>query len=567
MNATRGELSKLQEAIAAGRDLMPLREAIAERQAKDEGREPKPPSDGEFYWHPNKSRLALRVYNSGRGIWLVKYRNRRGLEKTEPIGNATVLTLSFAENAAKRVLGHVALGQDPAGARQELRARPKISVQKLCEDFFAEKESDSAAEREIDPKTLYQYRNLAKNHLGALAQLQADEVTDRDIGLRTKEIDANGKHVALAQHFRAMLGTVFDWAMEGHLLKLTANPVRSAWRRKTKKQRGQTKAKAISIENLGAIWRGCEKLATIPPTFKGNVWGAGTTVAANSIRADNALLTLAEAERQSGISKPILDRAVKTGELKVIMRRQLPQAEHPLKIKRGYHRRTYLVAASELRRFAATRGPQIRSPHFEYSVVVRLLMLFGGRYMEMGGLRWSEIDLDKGTVKIPEIAPDGHRRTKTGDLTIFLPQAAIDLIKTVKPVSGRDCLFGGDRTTLTAAGKSTGLLQNHWLKKHLDQAIAEIDGAPIQKWKIHWLRHSFTTHLNEMGVDPRIIEAITNHKGAQVTAMMGRYNHAEYAATVRQVLKTWAQHLRNAADRVETDTSNVTQLSAFQGGK
>src|SRR5262249_62010717 len=86
------------------------------------GHPPTPASDGEFYWHP-KMRLALRLYNSGNAIWIVKYRNKRGLERSHKIGNAAVLNLTFAEDAAKKVLAKVALGEDPAGGRQEQRAR------------------------------------------------------------------------------------------------------------------------------------------------------------------------------------------------------------------------------------------------------------------------------------------------------------------------------------------------------------------------------------------------------------------------------------------------------------
>src|SRR5215813_1051259 len=108
MNKTRAELVTMQQAIAAGHP-------------------PTPPSDGEFYWHP-KMRLGLRLYNSGRGTWLVKYRNDRGLEKTHKIGDASVLNVSLAENAAKKVVGKVALGEDPVGDRQQKRARPTKTV-------------------------------------------------------------------------------------------------------------------------------------------------------------------------------------------------------------------------------------------------------------------------------------------------------------------------------------------------------------------------------------------------------------------------------------------------------
>jgi hypothetical protein len=91
------------------------------------------------------------------------------------------------------------------------------------------------------------------------------------------------------------------------------------------------------------------------------------------------------------------------------------------------------------------------------------------------------------------------------------------------------------------------------------EELIEIDGAPLRKWKVHWLRHSFTTHLNEIGEDPRIIEAATNHLTAeQISAMHSRYNHARYAKSMREMLTRWAQRVRNAADGVETiDDSTV----------
>jgi integrase len=127
----------------------------------------------------------------------------------------------------------------------------------------------------------------------------------------------------------------------------------------------------------------------------------------------------------------------------------------------------------------------MRSPQFEYSIVIRLLILLGGRYSEMGGLRWSELEkLDAGILHIKTKTAEGHRRIKSKhgkkkDLTIYLPQVAIDLIKSVPETPGRDCLFGNGRTELTSTGKTPGLLQPSLIKEQLDELIAQIDGAPL----------------------------------------------------------------------------------------
>jgi integrase len=443
---TTAELKELQELIAAGRA-------------------PKPARDGEIKWHPKISGLGLRLYNSGNGTWVVQYRNENGRTKRHKGGNAAVTNLRFAEDWGKRVLRQVGGGEDPQDTRESARTKPSLTLRKLIDLYFEAQVVLIAhrAQNALSPKTLYTYRQLAKHHLVELAQLQADEITPKQITRRIKAVDQNGKHPALAQHFRAMLGSVYRWAMDDPEFDIDANPVKASWRPMTKEQSGE----ALTMEELGAIWRACEKLATVPPRFKGNPWGAAAPVAAKSVRADDTLISLREAERQTGITKPILDRAVKAGELKVILRRDLRTPEDPIKIKQGYHRRTYLITAGELRRFAATRSPLMRSPQFEYSIIIRLLILLGGRYSEMGGLRRSELEkLDAGVLHIKTKTAEGHRRIKSKrgkkkDLTIYLPQVAIDLIKSVPETPGRDCLFGNGRTELTSTGKGTGLLQNH----------------------------------------------------------------------------------------------------------
>jgi integrase len=575
MNKTRPELVTMQLAIAAGHP-------------------PTPASDGEFYWHP-KMRLGLRLYNSGNAIWIVKYRNARGLERSHKIGNAAVLNLTFAEDAAKKVLGKVALGEDPAGDRQKQRARPRLTVRAMCFRYIDEMSRSKA----MSPGTVYSYRGYARNQLGALANLQADELSRADISNRMREIidEPPGKRGKpgggpnVAHHLRSMLGTVYKMAMKDGLID--ENPVEGTRRPEVAIK---TPGQALTIDELGAIWRACETMAeTSAARFKGNVRGGEKPTPANSIRADTVLMTRAEAARQSGLSKQIIWDAIKTGKIKTVWRRDMPD-EHPIKIRQGYHRRTYLITAAEMRRFTEQRHGQMRSPHFEYSVIIRLLILTGARYSEMGGLRWSEIlDLHAGVIHIKTFARDGRRRLKSRggkpkDLELYLPQLAVDILKTVEKRPGCDTLFGNvERRSAAPRAKRhrlesveqraqeavpllgrSGLIQNAGFKKELDQTIAA-SGDTVRPWRIHWLRHSFSTRLDEdMGVDLRIIRAITNHLsqkqrdrmwgGEDEPGMHRRYTHSKYPVQQRRVLTAWAQRIRNAADRVEVPAANVSQF-------
>jgi integrase len=571
MNKTRAELVTMQHAIAAGHP-------------------PTPASDGEFYWHP-KMRLGLRLYKSGRATWIVKYRNARGLGRNYKIGNADVLNVSFAEDAAKKVLAKVHLGEDPVGDRQKERARPRLTVRAMCFRYLDE----MAQSRAKAPRTVGNYRRHARNHLGALANLQADELSRADISNRIREIldqppgkqwkPGGGPNVAHV--LRSMLNTVYNMAMKDGLMD--ENPVEGTRRPEVAIR---TPGQSLTLDELAAIWRACETMAeTSTARFKGNARGGGKPTPANSIRADTVLMTLTEAARQSGVSRKIIWDAIRDGKIKAALRRDMPD-EHPLKIRQGYHRRTYLISAAELRRFTEQRHGQMRSPRFEYSVIIRLLILTGARYSEMGDLRWSEIvDLDKGHIHIKTFAEDGRRRLKSRggkakDLVLYLPQLAVDILKTVEPRPGCDTLFGNSerrsyRSRRRPAAKAppaaevplmgrSGLVQNAELKKELDQTIAA-SGDTVRPWVIHWLRHSFSTRLDEdMGVDLRLIRAITNHLspkqmdrmwgGENEPGMHQRYTHSKYPDEQRRVLNAWAQRIRNAADRVEVAATNVAQF-------
>src|SRR5262249_49792059 len=71
-------------------------------------------------------------------------------------------------------------------------------------------------------------------------------------------------------------------------------------------------------------------------------------------------------------------------------------------------------------------------------------------------------------------------------------------------------------------------------KRRLDAA------SGVSNWKIHHLRHSFSTHLNELGVHPHIVERILAHK---IPGVAGVYNHALYMQETKTALELWEAEL------------------------
>jgi integrase len=163
----------------------------------------------------------------------------------------------------------------------------------------------------------------------------------------------------------------------------------------------------------------------------------------------------------------------------------------------------------------------------DYGKIVRLLLLTGARRQEIGGLRWNELDLDRGLWALPK------ERAKNGRaLLLPLPQMALDIIATVPERVGRDHLFGE-----RAASGFT-----HWglSKSGLDKRLA----GKVAEWKLHDLRRTAATLMADLGVQPHVIEAVLNHYGGFRAGVSGTYNRSPYEREMRAALALWADHVR-----------------------
>jgi len=161
----------------------------------------------------------------------------------------------------------------------------------------------------------------------------------------------------------------------------------------------------------------------------------------------------------------------------------------------------------------------------DFGKIVRLLILLGGRRQEVGGMRWSELNLDAGIWVLPaERAKNGRAHT------VALPPMALNIIRST-PASARDQLFG-DRA---------GVGFSNWTKcKHrLDQRL----GA-VKPWKLHDIRRSVATGMADAGVAPHAIEQILNHQSGHKRGPAGIYNRSSYEREVRAALALWADHIR-----------------------
>jgi integrase len=154
--------------------------------------------------------------------------------------------------------------------------------------------------------------------------------------------------------------------------------------------------------------------------------------------------------------------------------------------------------------------------------IVKLLLLTGCRADEVGGLRWSEIDPEQGTLTLP---PERTKNKRTHTLT--LPLLALDIIRSVERHDGRDFLFGKWADGYTSWAKQKTL----------------IEPLGLAHWTIHDLRRTAATHMAEIGIEPHIIEAVLNHVSGHKGGIKGVYNRASYAPQMKMALARWADHI------------------------
>jgi integrase len=168
-----------------------------------------------------------------------------------------------------------------------------------------------------------------------------------------------------------------------------------------------------------------------------------------------------------------------------------------------------------------------------FGTIIRLLILLAARRGEVGGMRWSELDLERGVWALPAA------RSKNGRAhSLPLPPLALSIIESVPRRADRDQLFG--------SRSSDGL--THWhAKAELDRRLA----GRVQPWRLHDLRRSAATRMADLGVQPHIIEALLNHYSGHRAGVAGTYNRSPYEREVKAALALWADHVQALVDGTE----------------
>jgi integrase len=142
-----------------------------------------------------------------------------------------------------------------------------------------------------------------------------------------------------------------------------------------------------------------------------------------------------------------------------------------------------------------------------WSVLFRLALLTGQRSREeIGGMLWSEIDVEARTWQVPA------KRSKNGKAhTVNLSALALAQLQGLARV--------GDRVFPAMTSFSRA-------KEKIDAEIAKT--GPIEPWVTHDLRRTATTLMAQIGVPPHVADKVLNHTGGTIRTVAATYNRFSY---------------------------------------
>lgn len=198
---------------------------------------------------------------------------------------------------------------------------------------------------------------------------------------------------------------------------------------------------------------------------------------------------------------------------------------------------TFLSAAELGRIGAALADVEASGANPSALAIIRLLAFTGARKSEIATLRWREVDLDRGYLRLSD--------SKTGAKVIPVGAPAIEVLSAVPVVEGSDFVF--------PASSGEGHFQG---TEKVWRAVRAAAGFP--SLRLHDLRHSFASVGLARGDALPVIGAILGHADVKTTSRYAHLADDPVKTAADQISRTVHAALsgRSSADVVSIATGN-----------
>ena len=168
---------------------------------------------------------------------------------------------------------------------------------------------------------------------------------------------------------------------------------------------------------------------------------------------------------------------------------------------------------------------------------IKVMILTGLRRSEPYLAKWSDIDLDNQSWKIPA---SNNKSDRANEVMVskLLESVLEDQKVFCESLGGSIWVFPAlNDTSKHIDPKSvTRAVKRHCDRKHWKSK----DDSPIPSWTPHALRHTFETKLTEIGIDYVVMKRLLNH---EIGNMSGVYNHAELRDRKLAAMEKWASKI------------------------
>lgn len=444
-----------------------------------------------WVWDTEIKGFGLRVRRNGHRVYVLEYRpgagGRSAPKRRVTIGkHGSPWTPEAARNEARRLLGIVAAGSDPALDKAGRKAAPTVAD--MAQRFLEEH-----ADTKRKPATAKQYRRLLIQFIGpAVGRKKVADVTRQDV---MRLHSGMSKTPYQANRSLALVSTMFNFAELAGERAANSNPAIGVER-----YREAARERILSVDELG--WLG----------------EAMRDAEALALRQD-------ELTRGSTVARRRLSSALSDGD-----------------------RQGHRAARRDLERSrAALRELANGAVPIQAIACFRLLLFTGARLGEILSLKWEWIDLHRGearlpdsktgrkTIHLPAPALDVLARTPRIDGNPYVitgNRAGAHLIGIQRP-------WQRIRSAATvkewrAGGRQVGAIVDQLAKRlHRDPTLEECRRAVaaaglalpppgLSNLRIHDLRHAFASVAAGAGLGLPVIGKLLGHTQAVTTQ---RYAH------------------------------------------
>ena len=249
----------------------------------------------------------------------------------------------------------------------------------------------------------------------------------------------------------------------------------------------------------------------------------------DTITRQDVALRIKTIERESGAATASQARAKLSGFFVSAMQDGLVEANPAIGVRKpvANRPRERVLSDQELAAIWQACGDDA------YGKIIRLMILTACRREEVGGMTWSELDLDKGTWTLPAERAKNHRAH-----TLPLMPMMHAILDGVPRMVSRERLFGE---------RSPAGFQSWDLHKQALDVRSNVTG-----WQLRDIRRSVATKMADIGVQPHVIEQILNHVSGHRAGVAGIYNRSSYEREVRNALALWSDHVRSLVEGGES---------------